>query len=85
MTTKAVMIMEHRLMTEHEKADIYMQSLELKKEGKIAEAVAMKRTIPLPAYLAKFVKENVGVECLIQAGWNLAEAEAQFGTDWLNR
>jgi hypothetical protein len=46
---KAVMIMEHRLMTEHEKADIYMQSLKLKKEGKTAEAVAMKRAIPLPA------------------------------------
>ena len=77
--------MEHRLMTEREKADIFMKSYELKQAGKEAEAIAMKRTIPLPAYLAKFVKENLGTDHLIQGGWNLAEAEAQFGTDWLNK
>jgi hypothetical protein len=77
--------MEHKLLTEYEKAEIYMKSLELKKAGKTAESVALKRSIPLPAYLAKFAKDNVGVDFLLQAGWNLAEAEAQFGTDWLNR
>jgi hypothetical protein len=77
--------MEHRLMTEREKADIYMLSVELKKAGKTAEAKALKRQIPLPAYLAKFVKENMGIEYLLEQGWNLAEAEQQYGTHWLDR
>jgi hypothetical protein len=77
--------MEHRLMTEHEKADIFMKSYELKQSGKEEEAIAMRRTIPLPAHLAQFAKKYMGSEFLIQSGWNLAEAEAKFGTDWLNK
>jgi hypothetical protein len=77
--------MEYRLMTEREKADIYMKSVELKKAGKTDEAVAIRRQIPLPAYLAKFAKENMGLDFLLEQGWNLAEAEEQFGTRWLDR
>ena len=76
--------MEHRLMTEHEKADIFMKSYELEQAGKKEEATALHRTIPLQPYLAKFVKDNLGVDHLIQGGWNLAEAEAEFGSDWLS-
>jgi len=27
----------------------------------------------------------VGVKQLIESGWNLSEAEAEFGADWLNK
>lgn len=37
--------MEHKLMTEYEKADIFMKSYELEKEGKVTEATALHRTI----------------------------------------
>jgi hypothetical protein len=43
------------------------------------------RSIPMPPYLAKIYKEKVGVEPLINGGWNLSEAEAEFGKDWLSR
>jgi hypothetical protein len=33
--------------------------------------------------MAKFYKEHLGVDALLQSGWNLAEAEAKFGSDWL--
>jgi len=75
--------MEHRLMTEREKADIMMEAHRLREEGREEEATAVQHRIPLPANLAKFLKDNVGFEFLIQNGWNLAEAEAQFGSNWL--
>ncbi len=43
------------------------------------------RSIPMPPYLAKIYKEKVGIEPLINGGWNLSEAEAEFGKDWLSR
>jgi len=43
------------------------------------------RSVPMPPYLAKIYKEKVGVDHLINGGWNLSEAEAEFGEDWLSR
>jgi len=43
------------------------------------------RTSPMPPYLAKMYKEKIGVEQLLESGWNLSEAEAEFGEDWLNK
>ena len=76
--------MEHKLMTEHEKAAIVMKSIEMEDAGQVEEAKALRRTIPLSPYLAKFTKEKLGVEFLLALDWNLAEAEAEYGQDWLN-
>jgi hypothetical protein len=43
------------------------------------------RSIPMPPYLAKIYKEKIGVEQLIESGWNLSEAEVEFGPDWLSK
>jgi len=43
------------------------------------------RSVPMPSYLAKVAKEKIGADFLIQGGWNLSEAEAEFGSDWLTR
>ena len=75
--------MEHRLMTEREKADIAMRSFEMEDAGQIEEAMALRRTMPMPPWLAKFTKEKLGVETLLKLDWNLAEAEAEYGPDWL--
>ncbi|MDR2702270.1 MAG: hypothetical protein LBB72_07550 [Spirochaetaceae bacterium] len=48
------------------------------------DLAALFRTAPLPSYLAKIYKEKVGVKQLIESGWNLSEAEAEFGPGWLN-
>jgi hypothetical protein len=42
------------------------------------------RTTPLPPYLAKVIKEKVGLDCLLKLDWNLSEVEAEYGTDWLH-
>jgi len=45
----------------------------------------LTRSIPMPPYLAKVAKEKIGVDFLIDGGWNLSEAEAEFGSDWLTK
>ena len=75
--------MEHKLMTEQEKAAIAMRSFEMEDEGQKEEAMALRRTMPIKPYLAKFIKEKLGADFLIENGYNLAEAEAEYGQDWL--
>ena len=72
-------------MTEKEKAAIMMKSIELLDDGKEAESHALLATIPMPPYLAKVAKEKIGADFLIKAGYNLSDAEAAFGRDWLTR
>ena len=77
--------MEHKLMTEREKADIAMRAYALEDEGRKEEAVALKKTVPIPAHLAMIFKKQFGADYLINGGWNLSEAEAAYGADWLSR
>jgi len=67
----------------HDHLAIGMQVIELEKQGKLEEARALQHTMPLPAYLAKWAKKRFGAETLIKTGWNLSEAEAEYGPDWL--
>ncbi|MHC6203372.1 hypothetical protein ACYULU_09280 [Breznakiellaceae bacterium SP9] len=43
------------------------------------------KLIPMPPYLAKWAKNHLGANFLIEYGWNLSEAEAEFGSDWLTK
>ena len=72
-------------MTLDEKLAISCKSAELRKAGDEEGALRLMKTAPLPPYLAKVYKEKVGVKELIESGWNLSEAEAEFGADWLSR
>jgi hypothetical protein len=72
-------------MTEDEKVAIMRQAVALRKAGKIEEAIALDKTSPLPPFLAKFAKEHGLKDYLINSGWNLAEAEAEFGPGWLDK
>ena len=76
--------MGNRLMSEQEKADIARKSRELLDEDRGEEAEALRKTIPLAPYLAKYWKEKMGAQFLINGGWNLAEAEAEYGQGWLD-
>jgi hypothetical protein len=78
-------IMTQQLMTEREKADITMKAYALEDAGKKNEAMALLKTLPMPPFLAKVMKEKVGADYLIESGWNLSEAEAAFGQGWLTR
>ena len=72
-----------QMMTDEEKVDIAYQSTLLRQAGDEEGASRLLRTMPLPPYLAKVVKEKVGLDCLLNLGWNLSEVEAEFGSDWL--
>ena len=72
-------------MTEKEKAAIMTKVWQLRDVGKEAEAHTLQATIPLQPYLAKIAKKLHGADFLIQAGYNLSDAEAAFGKDWLTQ
>ena len=73
------------MMTLREKLRLGVESIELKKQGKFEEAKRLNRQIPLAPYLAKFLKDHIGVDGLLQGGWNLVEAEAEYGSNWLSK
>jgi hypothetical protein len=72
-------------MSLDERSAIFRKADELRAAGKKEEAMAMSKTCPLSPYLAKILKEKVGVDYLRKSGWNMAEAEVEFGKDWLDR
>jgi hypothetical protein len=73
-------------MTVHEKLAILMKIIELEKQGKTEEAEKMHReVIPMLPYMAKWVKDHLGADSLIEGGWNLTEANVEYGEDWLTR
>ncbi|GHU55288.1 hypothetical protein FACS189442_2670 [Spirochaetia bacterium] len=72
-------------MTLDEKLDLSCKAALLDKAGDKEGADRTMRSIPLPPYLAKWAKNHMGPNFLIESGWNLSEAEAEFGSDWLNK
>jgi len=66
-----------------EKLAIGCKVAELRKAGDEEGAMRLMKTVPMPPYLAKVMKEKVGPDYLISGGWNLSEAE--FGPDWISR
>jgi len=72
-------------MTLDEKLAIGCKAAELRKAGDDEGAIRLMKTAPIPPYIAKVIKEKVGADFLIKEGWNLSEAEAEFGIGWLNK
>jgi len=72
-------------MTLDEKLDIACRSAALSQAGDEEGSTRLIRSVPMPPYLAKIAKEKMGADFLINGGWNLSEAEAEFGSDWLNK
>jgi hypothetical protein len=72
-------------MTIDEKLDIAMKSAAMSEAGDEEGATRLLRTIPLPPYLAKIIKEKIGTEFFTRYNWNLSEVEAEFGPDFINK
>ena len=74
-----------QIMTLDEKLDLGIKVIELKKQGKFEEAERLDKTMPVPPYMAKFIKDHVGLDALLSMGRNLSEAEAEYGPEFLTR
>ncbi|GHU15148.1 hypothetical protein FACS1894163_00880 [Spirochaetia bacterium] len=78
MTTEK-MSLEERLAIDHE-------FIVRRRTGDKEEASAWYRAkIPMLPWLAKLMKEKVGADFLRSQGYNLSEAEAEFGPGWLDK
>ena len=72
-------------MTLDEKLAISNRALDLLDAGDEEGYTRLMKTAPMPPYLAKVMKEKMGTDFLINGGWNLSEAEVEFGSDWLSK
>jgi hypothetical protein len=76
---------QSQAMTIEEKLAIGCKAAELRKAGDYEGYDRLIKTIPLPPYLAKVIKEKVSLDVLLNGGWNLSEVEAEFGYSWLSK
>ena len=67
-----------------EKLAISRKAFELQDAGDEEGYMRLMKTVPMPPYIAKVMKEKIGADFLINSGWNLSEAEAEFGQNWLS-
>jgi len=71
-------------MTFDEKFDIVYKSVQLSQAGDEEGSIRLAKTVPMLPCLAKVFKDKLGADVLIQSGWDLSEAAAEFGPDWLH-
>ena len=72
-------------MTLDEKLTISNKALDLLDAGDQEGYMRLMKTAPMPPYLAKILKDKMGSDFLVKGGWNLSEAEDEFGRNWLNK
>jgi len=76
---------QSQAMTLDEKLAIGCKAAELWKAGDKEGSDRLTKTIPIPPYQAKAIKDIFGLDALLKGGWNFAEVEAEFGRDWLRQ
>jgi hypothetical protein len=77
--------MPQKQVTKEELRD-ELHYLELRNAGKIAEANAFRKAyLKMEPWMAKVFKDKMGLEFLLNLGWNMEDVEAEFGPDWLRK
>jgi hypothetical protein len=71
-------------MTLDEKLAISNEAHTLREAGDKEGYMRIMKTAPMPPYIAKVIKEKVGLDILLQLGWNLSEVEEEYGSNWLH-
>lgn len=75
-----------RELTREEKIAIIQASNDAFERGDLRESGRLiKENFPLAPYIAMALKEECGREYLLRSGWDLSQAEAQYGQGWLDR
>jgi hypothetical protein len=82
---KETNMITYRVLSLDERFEINQKSSKLREAGKYEEAMALSKTRPLTPFLARIWKEKLGADALRKSGWNLAEADLEFGPGWLDR
>ena len=72
-------------MTLDEKLAISCKAAELWDAGDKEGYDRLMKKIPLPPYLAKVMKEKIGMEIFKRYNWNLSEVEAELGPDFISK
>jgi hypothetical protein len=72
-------------MTLDEKLAVSNQAIALKNAGDKEGYERLMKTIPVPPFIVKVVKEKLGVEFIQKDEWNMYEAEAEFGSEYLSK
>lgn len=74
------------LMTLEEKAVVLNAIRAAEEAGNDEEAERlMQHVLPLAPHLAMAAKEMYGKQYLIEGGYNLSEADVEFGDGWLEK
>jgi hypothetical protein len=76
--------MKTSVIMSQEEQDILMEeAIEANAAGDSARAEELLRQIPVPAGLAMELKKAVGSDIMRSLNLNYAEAEAHYGSNWL--
>jgi hypothetical protein len=74
------------VMSLDEKSAIAMKAHIAKEQGNEAEYFRiMREEMPVLPCMAKWAKDHFGADFLIQNRYNLIEANAEYGPDWLTK
>lgn len=71
-------------LTREQKMDIIDKSLDADERGDHEEANRLMLQLPVPPYLAQIFKEVWGKDFLLEGGYDLSLAEAEYGKNWLD-
>ena len=74
-----------QMMTLDEKLAIACKAAALSDAGDREGYLRLMKTVPMPPYLAKVFKEKVGLDILLETGWNFSEVDAEFGSGYLSK
>lgn len=77
--------MENRLMSLEEKWKLLDAIHDAEQAGDRDTAYLLMMKIPLAPGMAKIGKEMYGKGFLVENGYDLSEANAEFGNGWLDR
>ena len=72
-----------RYFSAEEEDAVTQRALFLYEQGKDDEADALLYSLPMPAEYLQTIKEDMGLDTLIQEGVNLSKAVEKYGQSWL--
>lgn len=72
-------------LSHEERLNIISEFIQASEEGRNDEALKIGQQLPLAPHIAKAAKDVWGAEYLKNSGFDLSEAEAAYGKNWLDQ